>query len=154
MRICLLLCSIVSAKKIHYWGKILGKTNFIDLVSCSSWSMALMMNIKSCKKWSAKSTCHVNSYAFSVFLILPVFGYDSARFSVRKALFIENMLRGTWLWSGPELRIMQPEPHLLMNAHVWVCHKSVWKHDYVPFAIVYAPCIATALARTLASREV
>ena len=33
--ICPLLCPNVSTKKIHYCGKMLGVTDFIDLVSCA-----------------------------------------------------------------------------------------------------------------------
>ena len=36
-----LLCPKVSAKKIHYCERILGEADFIDLVSCTDWSMAL-----------------------------------------------------------------------------------------------------------------
>ena len=36
-----LLCPKVLAEKLHYWMKILRETDFIDLVSCIGWSMAL-----------------------------------------------------------------------------------------------------------------
>ena len=37
---CSLLCPKVSAKKIHYSGKILGETDFIDLISYTGKSVA------------------------------------------------------------------------------------------------------------------
>ena len=42
--ICLLLCPELSAEEISYCGKILMETDltdFIDLVSCTDWSMTL-----------------------------------------------------------------------------------------------------------------
>ena len=38
---CPLLWPKVLGKKIHYCGKILGETDFINLFNCTGWSMAL-----------------------------------------------------------------------------------------------------------------
>ena len=36
----------ISVSEIYYWGKFLGKTDFIYLVRCADWSMAIEAILK------------------------------------------------------------------------------------------------------------
>ena len=111
----------VSAEKIHYYGKVLGGTDFIDLVSCTGWSMVSfkLNNLKALIHWK------------SIWLFQKVHYTQDMLVNVNKShLATLGGYDCVHLWDRLAIRDRRNEVTVIINISLSVDSGQIWISHY------------------------